>query len=69
MSKHRFRAVLARRRLLGVVAVAAVGGVCAACGVKGPLYLPEPSEDEQKKDKDDDNVSQRPSAPDVVALG
>jgi predicted small lipoprotein YifL len=40
-----------------------VGGLGAACGVKGPLYLPEETEKEKEKEKDEEKTSQRRSAP------
>jgi predicted small lipoprotein YifL len=30
----------------------AVSGIGTACGVKGPLYLPEETEEEKKKDEE-----------------
>ena len=55
-----------RRRFLDLAAAAAVLGLAGACGVKGPLYLPEDTDSEQKKDEDEDEekVSERASTPD-----
>ena len=56
-----------RRSFFSLALVLAAGGLGAACGVKGPLYLPEEPESEPEKDKqkqkDGDEVSQRGPAP------
>ncbi|NCF82616.1 MAG: hypothetical protein GWP74_13510 [Proteobacteria bacterium] len=52
-----------RRWFLRLVCVTTVGGLGAACGVKGPLYLPEETEKEKEKEKDEEKTSQRRSAP------
>ncbi len=36
-------------------------GIGAACGVKGPLYLPEETEKEKDKDKDQDKNEEKSS--------
>jgi len=66
---HSIRAVNARRRFLSLIAAAISGWLAGACGVKGPLYLPEDSEEKQKKDKDDEAVSERSPATDTVGHG
>ncbi|MCK5366705.1 MAG: lipoprotein [Gammaproteobacteria bacterium] len=43
--------------------VVAASGFGVACGVKGPLYLPEETESEKKKQKDEEKTSQRKPAP------
>ena len=52
-----------RRQFLSLVVVMTLSGVGAACGVKGPLYLPDETETDKKKDKDKDKekTSQRKS--------
>ena len=54
-----------RRSFLSLTLVLAVSGLAAACGVKGPLYLPEETEEDKKKDKgkDEEKTSQRNSTP------
>jgi predicted small lipoprotein YifL len=56
-----------RRSFFSLALVLAAGGLGAACGVKGPLYLPEESEPESEKDKqkqkDAEKISQRGPAP------
>lgn len=54
-----------RRLFFPLALVLAVSGFGAACGVKGPLYLPEEteSEKEKQKQKDGDKTSQGESAP------
>ena len=49
-----------RRLFFPLALVLAVSGFGAACGVKGPLYLPEEteSEKEKQKQKDGDKTSQ-----------
>ena len=54
----------ARRRFLSLATAVAAGGLAGACGVKGPLYLPEDTEDEKEKDEKKDNVSDRLTTPD-----
>lgn len=55
-----------RRSFLRAVLVVAVGGIGSACGVKGPLYLPEETEEEKKKDEE--KTSRRDSANPVSTL-
>ena len=52
-----------RRQFLSLVVVTTLSGVGTACGVKGPLYLPDETETEtdKKKDKDKEKTSQRKS--------
>ena len=59
-----------RRQFLSVVVVTTLSGVGAACGVKGPLYLPDETETEtdKKKDKDKEKTSQRKSPGDNPTL-
>ncbi len=54
-----------RRLFFPLALVLAVSGFGAACGVKGPLYLPEEteSEKEKQKQKDGDKTSQGEPAP------
>ncbi len=52
-----------RRWFFSLALVVTVSGFGVACGVKGPLYLPEETESEKKKQKDEDKISQRKSAP------
>lgn len=41
----------------------AMSGIGSACGVKGPLYLPEEAEEtEEEKKKDEEKTSRRDSA-------
>ncbi len=51
-----------RRLFFPLALVLAVSGFGAACGVKGPLYLPEETESEKEKEKqklkDGDKTSQ-----------
>jgi predicted small lipoprotein YifL len=49
------------------VLAVAVGGIGTACGVKGPLYLPEETEEEKKKDEE--KTSRRDSAGPAPTLG
>jgi len=46
-----------RRWFLNLVTLTALGGFSVACGVKGPLYLPDEAETEKKKDKDKEKTS------------
>ena len=63
-----------RRQFLSLVVVTTLSGVGAACGVKGPLYLPDETETEtetetdKKKDKDKEKTSQRKSPGDNPTL-
>ena len=50
-----------RRQFLSLVVVTTLSGVGTACGVKGPLYLPDETETDKKKDKDKEKTSQRKS--------
>jgi predicted small lipoprotein YifL len=56
-----------RRSFFSLALVLAAGGLGAACGVKGPLYLPEEPDPESEKDKqkqkDAEKISQRGPAP------
>jgi predicted small lipoprotein YifL len=54
-----------RRSFFSLALVLAVSGFSVACGVKGPLYLPEEteSEKEKQKQKDGDKTSQGEPAP------
>ena len=54
-----------RRSFFSLALVVAVSGFGVACGVKGPLYLPEDteSEKEKEKEKDEENTSLRKPAP------
>jgi predicted small lipoprotein YifL len=45
----------------------AMSGIGSACGVKGPLYLPEETEEEKKKDEE--KTSRRDSANPASTLG
>jgi predicted small lipoprotein YifL len=49
-----------RRSFLSAALAVAVSGIGTACGVKGPLYLPEETEEEKKKDEE--KTSQREPA-------
>ena len=42
-----------RRRFAATALAAALGGLVSACGVKGPLYLPEEQETEKEEEDDD----------------
>jgi len=55
--------VLERRRLLVLAIAMALAGLATACGVKGPLYLPEESETGEEKDEDEKKTSRRTPAP------
>ena len=50
-------AVSTRRIILGIALAAAAGGLASACGVKGPLYLPEETETDEEKDADKEKTS------------
>ncbi len=54
-----------RRSFFSLALVVAVSGFGVACGVKGPLYLPEDteSEKEKQKEKDEEKTSLRKPAP------
>jgi predicted small lipoprotein YifL len=54
-----------RRLFFSLALVLAVSGFGVACGVKGPLYLPEEteSEKEKQKQKDGEKTSQREPVP------
>ena len=60
VSRHR------RSILLGALASAGAG-LLAACGVKGPLYLPEEKEEDEKKDEE--KTSRGAPAPRPARLG
>ena len=51
-----------RRTFLGLAIVAASSALSTACGVKGPLYLPEESDTEEDKTEDEEKTSQRSPA-------
>jgi len=53
-----------RRSFLSLALAVTASGLGAACGVKGPLYLPEETEKEKDEDKnkDKEKTSQRKSA-------
>lgn len=51
-----------RRNLLGLALAVAASGLASACGVKGPLYLPEEQETEKEKGKDEEKTSRRTTA-------
>jgi len=55
-----------RRSFLSLALVLTVSGLGTACGVKGPLYLPEETEKEKEKDKDGEKTSQRKFTPSIV---
>ena len=55
-----------RRLVVGLAAAVAVGGLVSACGVKGPLYLPEEDEKDKEKDEDKEKISRRSPAPHTV---
>ncbi len=46
-----------RRSFFSLALVVAVSGFGVACGVKGPLYLPEDTESEKEKEKDEEKTS------------
>jgi predicted small lipoprotein YifL len=48
---------------VGLAIAATVTGLATACGVKGPLYLPEEPETEKDKEKDEEKTSRRSPAP------
>ena len=50
-----------RRSFLSLALVVTASGLGAACGVKGPLYLPEETEKEKDKDKDKDKDKEKTS--------
>ena len=56
-----------RRTILSLALVVTASGFGAACGVKGPLYLPEEAETEKAEDKekhkDEEKTSQPKSTP------
>lgn len=54
-----------RRWFLTLTLVTTMSGLGAACGVKGPLYLPEEpaTETDKEKKKDEQESSQREPAP------
>jgi len=54
-----------RRSFFSLALVLAVSGFGVACGVKGPLYLPEEteSEKEKQKQKDGEKTSRHQPAP------
>jgi predicted small lipoprotein YifL len=54
-----------RRSFFSLALVVAVSGFGVACGVKGPLYLPEDteSEKEKEKEKDEEKTSLHKPAP------
>lgn len=52
-----------RRSFLSLVLVITLGGLGSACGVKGPLYMPQDEESEKQKKKDDEKTSQQLAVP------
>ena len=52
-----------RRSFFSLALVVAVSGFGVACGVKGPLYLPEDTESEKEKEKDEEKISLHKPAP------
>jgi predicted small lipoprotein YifL len=54
-----------RRSFLSLALVLTVSGLGTACGVKGPLYLPQETEKEKEKqkDKDEEKTSRGDYAP------
>ena len=60
-----------RRCFVNLVTVTALSAFGAACGVKGPLYLPDEAETQKKKDqqKDKEKTSRRQNVRDVPTLG
>jgi len=52
-----------RRSFFSLALVVAVSGFGVACGVKGPLYLPEDTESEKEKEKDEEKTSLHKPAP------
>jgi predicted small lipoprotein YifL len=56
------------RRLFAAFALTTVlGGLVSACGVKGPLYLPE--EQEKEKEDDEEKTSRGSPAPERAMHG
>ena len=47
----------------------AASGLASACGVKGPLYLPEEQESEKEKGKDEEKTSLRTPASERATHG
>lgn len=62
-------AVHNRRIVLGLAAALLVSGLASACGVKGPLYLPEENETDKDKDEDKEKISGRAPAPHTARHG
>jgi len=60
-----------RRWFLSLVTVATLSVFGVACGVKGPLYLPDEAEAEKKKDqeKGKEKTSRRKPAGVIATLG
>ena len=52
-----------RRSFFSLALVVAVSGFGVACGVKGPLYLPEDTESEKEKEKDEEKTLLHKPAP------
>ena len=48
-----------RRIFIGLAVATALGGLVTACGVKGPLYLPEEQETEEENGEDEEKSSRR----------
>ena len=59
--KPHLRVARNRRSFLSLAVVLTASGIGAACGVKGPLYLPEETEKEKDKDKDQDKNEEKSS--------
>ena len=51
-----------RRSFIGLAVATTLGGLVTACGVKGPLYLPEEQETEKDKGEDEEKTSRRSPA-------
>ena len=52
-----------RRAFLVFAIAVALAGLVSACGVKGPLYLPEEPETEKEKDEDEEKTSRQTPVP------
>lgn len=51
-----------RRIVLSLAVAVAVSGFTSACGVKGPLYLPEENETDEEEKQDKEKTSRRSPA-------
>lgn len=54
---------------MGLAVATALGGLVSACGVKGPLYLPEEQETEKEKGEDEEKTSRHSPVPERVMRG